>query len=97
MAIVVEDNRQSSTGVLGVFIWVVLLCVVGAAVYYVFFKKPELITVAPPKNFKEAQDVAKIQLDAAPVVRKLNLPYFDSHITIPPAAPAGRSNPFLSL
>ena len=97
MAIVVDDNKQSTTGIIGVFVWIVLLAILGAGIYYVFFRKPELITVAPSKSFKEAQNVAKIKLDADPVVSKLNPPYFDSHVTINPAPTGGRSNPFLGF
>lgn len=97
MAIVMDERRTPGSGIISVFIWLILLGSVAVGVFYVFVKKPELIPITPPKGFKDAQAVSKIKLEAEPVVSKLNPPHFDSHITVPPARTSGRSNPFLGF
>lgn len=96
MAIVVEESKARGAGIISFFIWLVFLVLIGMGVYYVFVKKPDLIPVAEPKSFQDAQAISTIKLDSQAIVSKLNPPSFDSHITIMPAQTNGRQNPFLS-
>jgi hypothetical protein len=94
MAIVVE-NRRNRGGVVAFAVWFVLIVIVVAGAYYVFFKKPELIPVAAPAGFEEAQRISKIRLNPQEVLDNPKFRALRSYITPSRAASFGKANPFL--
>lgn len=97
MAIVVEDERRSSVNVLGLTVWIVILLIVGMGVYYLFFKRPEIIPINTPANLENAESLANIDLNPEevlgdPVFRQLRS-------EVPPLSPqnVGKTNPFLGF
>ena len=94
MAIVVHEQR-SGVNIVRILIWLVILSVIGAIFYYIFFKKPELVEIVAPPNFQNTEELSKISLDPESVI---NSPIFQSlkqYITPPGPSNFGRPNPFL--
>ena len=97
MAIVVEEERRHGVNIVNILIWVVILAIVVASVYYVFIKKPQTIPqFLTPTQFKNTAELSKVQLDSQDVV---NNPLFRI-LKAPPQASTvqatGRPNPFLA-
>lgn len=94
MAIVVHEQR-SGVNIVRILIWLMILSVIGAVFYYIFFKKPALVEIVAPPNFQNTQELSKINLDPESVI---NTPAFQSlkqYITLPSPSNFGRPNPFL--
>ncbi len=94
MAIVVETKRNRG-GVIAFVIWLLLITIVVAGAYYVFFKKPELISVPTPEGFEEAQRISKIRLNPQEVLDNPKFKSLRSYITPSEATAFGKANPFL--
>lgn len=99
MAIVVEEdrNRGNSLRILG---WVAILILLGAAIYYIFFAAPELVTISPPANFQNIAPLSQITLHPEDVLNSaafqaLKPPAFPLPTPQGPAA-VGRVNPFIT-
>lgn len=98
MAIVIEEEkRTSSVGILSIALWLLLLGGLAAGAYYVFFKSPELIEVAAPSDFKNTEQISKIQLKPEEVLSNQQFKMLRSYVTLPTPVPTGRANPFLSF
>lgn len=98
MAIVIEEERRpNSVGILSVALWLLLLGGIGAGAYYVFFKSPQLIEVAAPTDFKNTEQISKIQLRPEEVLSNQQFKMLRSYVTLPTPVPSGRANPFLSF
>jgi len=97
MAIVIEEEKNKS-GLITAIIWIIVLAIIVAAIYYLFFSQPQLIEVVVPTNLQNAQNISKINinpdlLNSNPVFNQLkpyNIQSTSSGTNI------GRSNPFLS-
>lgn len=94
MAILVEQEKKPVNwfNVIGI---IVLVAVIFAGAYFVFFKKPELIDVVVPGGLSDIKTLSQVQIDPAPVVNSLKQYFttnYGSSITIPTP---GRSNPFV--
>lgn len=96
MAIIVEQERSRS-GILTFVIWGVILVIIVVAVYYVFFRKPETINVAPPASFANTQELAKIHFNPQDLIGNPAFQALKTYITLPQASTTGRVNPFLSF
>lgn len=82
---------------MGFLAWVVAIAILGTGLYYLFFKKPELIAVVAPGNFKDTQEISKINLDPGQVVGNPRFQALKPRVTpLPPPTP-GRPNPFLGF
>lgn len=99
MAIVVEDEPKSRGGLVGLIVWGLVIIIVGVAVYYVFFKRPDLVEQATPANFSNTEALSKIDLKPDEVI---NSPSFQALVTeeelgVQPltSQSGGRANPFL--
>ena len=96
MAIIIQEERNTS-GVMSFLAWIVILGIIGGGIYYVFFKKPDLIEVVAPGSFQSTQEISKINLDAGRVVNDPHFQALRSHVTPRTPATPGRANPFLGF
>ena len=94
MAIVVEEKRGSG-GILSFLIWLVVLALVLAGAYYLFFKKQDLIPVPPPANFEQAMQISQLEIDPQAVLSGAKFKSLQNFVTPSEARQVGRSNPFL--
>ncbi|KKW45484.1 MAG: hypothetical protein A3A43_00835 [Candidatus Liptonbacteria bacterium RIFCSPLOWO2_01_FULL_56_20] len=97
MAIIIEEEKNR-VGIVGFIGWLVVIAVIAAALYYVFFKQPELIEVDVPENVRNAEELSqKITLNPDAVVQSPAFQALKRYVT--PSAPAtlGRQNPFLGF
>ena len=99
MAIIVEEEK-SSINLIRLVGWLVVLGVIAAAAYYIFFAAPGIVKVTPPASFESISPAAQFTLQPEDV---LNSPAFQA-LKAPPfplptaqgPAQVGRTNPFLS-
>ena len=97
MAIIIEEERGNRVSLITLLIWVVILGVVGVAVYYLFFKNPDFISFSTPSNFKSAEALSKITLDPDQLRHSPPFEALKQYIVPPPPAKLGRQNPFLGF
>ncbi len=96
MAIVFEE--KTNTGAITTFIvWVIILGVIAASVYYVFFKEPQLVEFTSSASFKNIQQLSKITINSAELVNNPQFAALKQYITVSPLEGAGKSNPFLGF
>ncbi len=93
MALVIEGRKKS--GIVGFLIWLVLLLVLGAGLYYIFFKQPDLIPITPPAGLETGQQISRLKLDPESVTRDPKFENLRTYHNIPEATTPGRDNPFL--
>ncbi|MDI6734480.1 MAG: hypothetical protein QMD50_03280 [Patescibacteria group bacterium] len=93
MAILVEEDKPPVNWV-GILTAIIVVVVLFAGSYYVFFKKPQALeNIAVPPELKANEPLVGITFDPSPFIEKLNKlfrQYAEDIIT--PAA--GRENPF---
>jgi len=99
MAIVVESEQGNRMNIAGILGWMFVITLLGIAAYYIFFKRPELISFQVPATHKDEFDIVKriSELRINPEKIKAN-PFFSGRtaempLTIPVIP--GRQNPFL--
>ena len=96
MAIVIEEEKGRG-GWFGFGVLILVLVILGVAVYYLFFIKPEflLTKVAPLRSLQPIDELTKINFNPADV---LSSPFFKSlsPVISPPSVgqPPGNSSPF---
>jgi len=96
MAIVVEQERAPRLGFIKVVLWLIILGVIAAAVYYLFFKNPDTIpALITPTGFKDTSSLSKINLDPASVIQNPVFQALKSNVAPMPSSTPGRANPFL--
>lgn len=66
MAIVIEEEKREINWY-ALIIAAVVIAVIGATVYFLFFIKPELAEVVVPNRLKELPEIVKIKLNQADV------------------------------
>lgn len=95
MAIVVEEEAKKSGGLGGVIMWGAIFVILGVAIYYIFFKRPDLVEVHTPANFESTVQLSRIKLNPDAVVNSAQFKALQTYAS--PLAPqtAGRQNPFL--
>jgi len=94
MAIVIEEEKNRISPI-SIITWLVILVIVGLAVYYIFFSQPQLVEITAPSSFQNINPLSKVDVNPEDVI---NSPGFQSlKSTIAPLAPGntGRENPFL--
>ena len=96
MAIVIQEEQQSTSGIMIVVIWGVILLVIGVAVYYVFFKNPEIVATKTPSNFENTEQISKIKLDPNEVLSDPKFQALKAHVSPIVLPSVGRVNPFLN-
>lgn len=98
MAIVIEEERKQSAGaVVGAVMWIVMLALIGAAVYYVFFKQPDLIEIAAPPGFRDTARLSELELNPQEVLESAAWKNLRPYITPVLRTDTGRQNPFLPI
>lgn len=97
MAIVIEEEKKSGSGIVTLFLWVILIGAILAGAYYIFFKQPELLEVAMPADFKNTEQISKIELKPEELLNNAQFKSLKAHIPIPLTPSTGRPNPFLGL
>jgi uncharacterized membrane protein YjjP (DUF1212 family) len=98
MAIIVEEEQKKSN-LFGIIGWLVFLAIAGAAVYYVFFAQPELVTISASGTIGTIAPIAQTSLHPETVVQSSAFQALKSTITLPsPQGPAGvgRTDPFIA-
>ncbi len=96
MAIVIEEEKNSSGSIMSVIGWLVFIAVGVGAVYYLFFAAPESVIVAPSANFASTTSLAGITIHASAVTQNplfQSLKQYVPSSTVPSST--GRSNPFI--
>lgn len=98
MAIVIEEEqRSSSVNIVSLVIWIFALAALGLAAYYLFFKRPELIPITVPQNFKNTEELSNIELRAEDILSNLEFKNLQNHVTPLQPGSVGRSNPLLGF
>jgi hypothetical protein len=98
MAIIVEEGEKNNN-LLGIVGWLVFLGIAGAAIYYVFFAQPNLVTIPATGNLGTIAPITQVSLHPETVVQAPAFAALKSTITLPtPQGPVavGRTNPFIA-
>ena len=95
MAIIIEEeNSKAGLGWGTVLTWVVVLLILAIAGYYVFFTHPQLVDTALPSNFRNTQEVSKIELRPEEVASNPIFKSLRPETASQPSGSPGRANPF---
>ena len=98
MAIIVEEGEKKNN-IFGIAGWLVFLVIAGAAVYYVFFAKPELVTISATGNLGEIAPITQVALHPETVVQGAAFQALTSTVPLPSPSgpfPVGRTDPFIA-
>ena len=95
MAILVSEEGEKKIDVANLTIWISILVVVGVAVYFIFFKQPELIEVISPSDYKNIDPLAKSPINPQEVANKIDT-LLKQYVPLPSPPNVGRENPFLT-
>lgn len=96
MAIVVEEEKNSK-GIMGILVWAVLLIAAGVAVYYIFFRNPELIEIATPASFQNTERLSRVKLTPEEITQNPLFLKLKSYVNPLSTEANGRQNPFLGF
>lgn len=94
MAIIVEEEQKSRQNFTGLIVWSLIFVVIAVAVYYVFFKRPDLVEQATP-TLTNTEALSKIELKPDEVINSPSFQALQSYVQPLTPPPAGRANPFL--
>lgn len=100
MAIVIEEERESgaSGGLVRTLVWVCIIGILVAAVYYIFLSRPDIVELALPRALRTTTDVSALTLQPETVI---NDPLFvelrEDYSAMPEYPSVGRTNPFQPL
>lgn len=94
MAIVIEEEHKSSQGFTGLIIWGLIFVIVCVAVYYVFFKRPDLVEQATP-SLTNTEALSRINLQPDEVINSASFQALNSYVQSLEPQAGGRRNPFL--
>jgi hypothetical protein len=94
MAIIIEDDKRRPS-IVPILIWLIVIGVVLAAAYYLFFNQPELIPLPTPANLENTDALANIQFDPQEIVPQIQA--LTTYVAEPSSTAdiVGRTNPFL--
>ncbi len=96
MAIVIEETKQR-TSFVPIFTWIIIIGVIVAASYYIFFTEPASVDFVIPIEFQDTTELSTKKLDRASIDSDPIFGTLEPRITPPSEARTGRSNPFLPL
>lgn len=95
MAIVVEQEHAPRFGFVKIILWLIIIGVILAAVYYLFFKRPDTIPeLITPNTFKNTSNLSKINLNPETVIQHPVFRSLKEHVPPFPTSTPGRANPF---
>ncbi len=95
MAIVISEEGKDKGMLMNFLIWLVIVAIIAAAAYYIFFKKPTLIEIAAPANFRSTEKLLNIDLSPEDVVNDPRFQALKPYITPSIPRDMGKLNPFL--
>ena len=98
MAIIVEEGEKRSN-IFSIVGWLVFLGIAGAAVYYLFFAQPELVTIPSAGSLSTIAPITQLALHPETVIQSPAFQALTSTIPLPtPQGPAvvGRTDPFVA-
>lgn len=96
MAILVEEKKEDS-GIFNIVVWVVILTIILAAVYYIFFKQPQLVEFTVSPSFQNIQQLSQINIGSDKLVNNTTFQTLKQYITVAQPENIGRPNPFLGF
>lgn len=96
MAIIIEEKKNEGT-LINLAIWIVIALVIVVSIYYVFFRKPELVEFTASGSFKNIQQLSKISINSDQLINNTQFQALKPYITVSTAENIGRSNPFLGF
>jgi hypothetical protein len=98
MAIVVEEEGgggSSSSSIIRILMWLVILGIIGATVYYVFFKRPDILpNLTTPAALKGTQELAKLRFPKE-ILNSTGFLSLHQYVPVSTLPPSGRTNPFV--
>ena len=98
MAIVIEEEKKSSN-ILAVFGWLVVLAMIGAAIYYVFFVEPPSAIILPSGTLQSLGSLPASGVNPQDVVNNDEFQALQQYISEPTSTgpvSVGRQNPFVA-
>jgi hypothetical protein len=98
MALIVEENEKKSN-VFAIVGWLIFLGIAAAAVYYLFFEKPELVVIPSSGTLSAITPITQTGLDPATVAESPAFRALTSTVALPmPDGPVtiGRVDPFIA-
>jgi hypothetical protein len=94
MAVVLEENKKTFSW--GKFAGIMVLVVVlGLAVYYLFFAPTPAFEIVVPSPLQSAQQISDLEIDPAVVVNGAAFKSLKNHSPVPEVGIIGRVNPFV--
>lgn len=96
MAIVLEEKENKNIWV-KIAIIAVLVLILAAAVYYVFFAPVPAFEIIVPPPLESAQKITSFQVDPTNVVNSEAFRILRSYTSLPTTGVLGRDNPFKEL
>ena len=94
MAIYIEEDKEKGGGIFGFGVLLVVLIVIGVAVYYLFFVQPAIISTVAPVQLRSIDELTRAQFDPS---RVISSPFFTGlrqFVPEPSLLPAGNAAPF---
>jgi hypothetical protein len=98
MAIIVEEGEKKNN-IFGIIGWLVFLGIAGAAAYYVFFAKPELVIIPSSGSLSSIAPITQLALHPDAVIQNPTFQTLNSSIPLPTPqgpTPVGRTDPFIA-
>ena len=98
MAIVIEEEKSRSSGAwVALLMWIVFFVALAAGFYYVFVKKPDLILIPTPTEFRNTEQLSKLELKPGDVLENPEFQNLKNWIKPVDIGTTGRANPFLGF
>ena len=94
MATIIEEGKNGRGGIVRLLMWLMVLIIIGAAGYYIFFAEPQLVEIATPASFKSIDPLAGINLNPEDVINGVEFQSLKIYVTPPRPGNAGKANPF---
>lgn len=94
MAIVIEEGRRP-INVIRLMTWLVIVGLIIAAVYYIFFKQPTLVEITAPASIRNVEDISKLTFSPDTVTGSPLFNGLTQYVTPPQPVDVGRPNPFI--
>jgi len=99
MAIVVEEERNNTNGLIRIIGWIVVFVVLAMSAYYIFFAAPELVVITPTGALSNIAPIVQVNLNPETVIKSSAFQALQPSsvsVTTSTGAPAGRPNPFIA-
>ena len=96
MAIVVEEEHKSHQSLTGLITGGIVFVILAVAVYYVFFKRPDLVEVVTPANFANTAVLSHINLQPDEVINSAAFQALSTQVQPVATSTGTGANPFLA-